>query len=302
VNNSGQRQSDQAWELAKWRNEDWCPDERYNAPWYSESTPIIIGGCPRSGSTLLRLLLGSHHDVIDGPETHLFLPLPIDTKRLELRFQMPRGTLELLYNVTSTRGAFIDGFQELLLAQSGCRRWVEKTSRNVHAFEWIRDRFPAATLLHIIRDPRDVVVSLRTHPRFKRGQIERVPSNWQHPWPDCIDRWKRCVEDGIRLRESAQYLEVKYENLVWDPESTIRLVCAHASLQFDSSMLSTQTRQDKVAGAQRPFVINNLEAGGPITRTSVGRWRRELPTEILSSLESELRDLMLLTGYALENE
>src|ERR1044072_3038520 len=209
--NTQRNPQNQIWELAKWRNEDWQPDNDYTAPWLSESTPIIIGGCPRSGSTLLRLILGINSDVIDGPETHLFLPLPIDTTRLETRFQLPHGSVESIRNITSTRGAFIDEFQKLLLKQYDRRRSVEKTSRNVHVFEWIRERFPSAILLHSIRDPRDVVVSLRTHPEFMRGQQERVPSNWQHPWFECIDRWKRCIEDGIRLRGYARYMEVIYE-------------------------------------------------------------------------------------------
>jgi hypothetical protein len=302
VDNYGKPQSDQAWELAKWRNEDWHPNEYYTASWDSDSEPIVIGGCPRSGSTLLRLFLGEHRDVIDGPETHLFLPLPINIMRLESRFQMPSGSLEGLRNTALTQAAFIDGFQKLLLAQSGRCRWVEKTSRNVHAFTWIRDRFPKATLLHIIRDPRDVVVSLRTHPRFKRGQGDRVLSNWQHPWHECIDRWKRCIEDGIRLRGYTQYMEVKYEALVTDTESAIRRICDRSGLQFDPSMLSTKSRQDKVTGMQRPFVINNLEAGGPISQESIGRWHRELPSEVLSILEAKLDNLMILTGYPLEDE
>jgi len=302
VDTDGSRQSDQSWELSKWRNEDWCPDGLYNAPWYSASEPIIIGGCPRSGSTLLRLLLGGHKDLIDGPETHLFLPLPIDTMRLESRFRMPPGSLEGIHDAARTRGAFIEEFQKFLLAHSGCRRWVEKTSRNVHSFGWIRDRFPSATLLHIIRDPRDVVASLRTHPRFKRGRRERVISNWQQPWSECIDRWKRCVQDGIRLRSSTRYLEVIYESLVSDPEGTLRRVCAHAGLQFDPSMLNIETRREKMVGALRPFVINNLEAGEPITLDSIGRWRQELPTEVLSDIQARLGDLALLTGYSLEGE
>lgn len=292
---------DQTWELAKWRNEDWCPDDNYNAPWLSKSTPIIIGGCPRSGSTILRLLIGSHPNVIDGPETHLFLPLPIDNTRLENRFQMPSGSLENLRNTALSRGAFIDGFQKLLLTQSVRSRWVEKTSRNVHIFKWIKERFPFAILLHIIRDPRDVVVSLRTHPRFLRGKSERVATNLENPWSECIDRWKRCIQDGIQLRGYNNYLEVKYESLVSEPEETLSQICAHTGLEFDLSILNTQTRRDKVVGPQSSFVINNLEAGEPLTPNRVGRWRQELPPKILNDLESKLYTLMMLTGYDTES-
>lgn len=247
---------DQAWELAKWKNADWRPDDFFNAPWKSESNPIIIGGCPRSGSTVLRLILGSHQDVIDGPETHLFLPLPIDTARLEVRFQLPINCLYHLHNKVLSRAAFIDGFQMILLKHYGRSRWVEKTSRNVHTFEWIKERFPSATLLHIIRDPRDVVVSLRTHPRFLRANHDRVATNWQHPWTECIARWKRCIEDGIRLRRYNNYFEVKYESLVAEPEETLKQICARTGLIFDPLMLDTTLRQERVEGAQRPFVIN----------------------------------------------
>lgn len=291
------RQLNQTWELAKWRNEDWCPDNYYIAPWESESNPIIIGGCPRSGSTILRLLLGSHQEIVDGPETHLFLPIPIDIVRLEKRFQMSPGSLNKTYELATCRGEFIDGFQKLLLAKSDCSRWLEKTSRNVHAFEWIQKRFPYATLLHILRDPRDVVVSLRTHPQYLRGQDERIKTNWYHPWKDCVDRWKRCVNDGISFRGNIRYLEVKYEKLVENPVKILRKICNHIGIKFDSSMLSTETRKDKVSGVQRAFVINNLEAGDAITKKRVGRWHRELPLDVQNYLEEELNELMRLTDY-----
>jgi len=290
-------QLNQTWELAKWRNEDWLPDDYYDAPWKSESNPIIIGGCPRSGSTILRLLLGSHQEIVDGPETHLFLPLPIDIERLEKRFHMTPNSLNEIYKLATCRGEFIDGFQKLLLAQSGCSRWLEKTSRNVHAFGWIQKRFPFAKLLHILRDPRDVVVSLRTHPQYLRGKDERIKSNWYHPWKDCVDRWKRCVKDGISFRGDVGYLEVKYEKLVENPTKVLKTICNHIGIKFNSSMLSIQARKSRISGVQRAFVINNLEAGNLITKRRVGRWHRELPLDVQSYLESELNELMLSTDY-----
>jgi len=290
--------SDQAWELAKWRNEDWTADGEYYAPWHSDNAPIVIGGCPRSGSTLLRFLLGGHTAAIDGPETHLFLPLPIDAPRLAARFQLPLVQIEAIRNRIQCRGAFIDSFHDLLLARSGARRWVEKTSRNVHAFEWIRDRFPRAILLHIIRDPRDVITSLRTHPRFVRGRLDRVPMNWHHPWNHCIDRWRRCVQDGIKLRGYDKYLEIKYEHLVRDPEPTLRAICSRANLPFESEMLNPESRSARIGGTQRAFVINNLEAGEAITSKSIGRWQQELPVAVLRRIESSLNDLIALTGYS----
>jgi hypothetical protein len=290
--------NDQAWELAKWTNQDWNADAEYYAPWHSDSTPIIIGGCPRSGSTLLRFLLACHTATIDGPETHLFLPLSIDETRLAARFQMNSTEIKAIRNRTNCRAAFIDSFQDLLLAQSGAQRWVEKTSRNVHVFEWIRDRFPRATLLHIIRDPRDVIASLRTHPRFLRGRVDRFPTNWQHPWSQCIDRWRRCVQDGIKLRGYDNYLEVKYERLVSDLETTLRAICFHSNLPFESEMLNPKTRSARITETQRAFVINNLEAAEAITRQSIGRWQRDLPVSVLRKIETTLNDLMSVTGYS----
>lgn len=289
---------DQAWELAKWRNEDWNADADYYAPWHSDTTPIIIGGCPRSGSTLLRFLLACHAATIDGPETHLFLPLPIDAARLAARFQMKSAEIEAIRNRTKCRGEFLDRFQDLLLAKSGALRWVEKTSRNVHVFEWIRDRFPRAILLHVIRDPRDVIASLHTHPRFMRGRVDRFPTNWHHPWNQCIDRWRRCVQDGIRLRGYETYLEIKYEHLVTDPETTLRAICFHSNLPFESEMLNPKNRLSRITETQRAFVINNLEAGEAITQRSIGRWQRDLPVSVLQKIERTLNDLMTVTGYS----
>lgn len=51
-----------------------------------------------------------------------------------------------------------------------------------------------------------------------------------------------------------------------------------------------------------PLLLINLEAGGPITQNRVGRWHRELPQKVLRDLESELKVLMLATGYTIDDK
>ncbi len=183
-------------ELARWRNEDWQPDEAYLRPFRSATKLVAIGGCGRSGSTLLRHMLGAHSLIADGPESSLFLPVPLDLPDLSVRFDLPLDELQALERSSPGRGAFIDGFQALYLRKRGRRLWLDKTSRNVHCFRYIASRFPNAKLLHIVRDPRDTVCSLRTHPVVRKRDPSRGLTGWMNPLDEC-KVFNRGIESGL---------------------------------------------------------------------------------------------------------
>src|SRR2546428_34964 len=109
--------------LARW----W---RRRNSRYVSTQSPVIVGGCQRSGTTLLRVILDSHPHIACGPESSLltgsFLP-----HKLAARFEMPLAEIRRLQAEASDHAEFVDKLLSRYAARHGKTRWAEKTPQNV---------------------------------------------------------------------------------------------------------------------------------------------------------------------------
>jgi hypothetical protein len=192
--------------------------------------PIIVGGCGRSGTTLLLSVLGAHSNVYAiSDEIYPFYPFP---------FRLTKLLRELQGGVNRDFG-----------------RWCEKTPKNVRAFGQILEVFEEKMkIVHMVRDGRDVVTS--HHPNHE----ERY---WVTP-----ERWVADVQAGLEFRDQVYLL--KYEDLVSNPEVTIRSLCEFLELNFEQTMLEPEKYsriQENVAWQGRKVFKVNADA--------MGRWKQE---------------------------
>jgi hypothetical protein len=215
----------------------------------SQSMPFIVGA-PRSGTTLLRFMLDSHP----------LLAIPPETGFLSALAQFPRdgdasrdALFQLMTNFPPNEPAWqdfgldadelkskLDCIQPFDLAsgfrafyryyasrQNKCR-YGDKTPIYALHVAAIRQILPEARFIHIIRDGRDTALSLRK-------VWFTVPDR---SIPGLANYWKAFV---CAARASAgnagDYMEVRYEDLVRDPEPVLQRICAFVDLPFDSSML-----------------------------------------------------------------
>lgn len=171
--------------------------------------PIVIGGCARSGTTLLLSLLSSHRQIVAIPyETQSLCPGAYWPPEGEIS----QPDVEKLYREVSEIG-----FSKTSVA------WCEKTPRNVSNFEAILASLgSSARLIHIVRDGRDVVLS--THPQNPTGY-------WVSP-----ERWLSDVRAGLAFRDHPQVLTIRYEDLVTDLQGSSGLLCEFLSLKCDDQL------------------------------------------------------------------
>ena len=97
----------------------------------SNFDPIVLGGCGRSGTTLLRMMLDSHRRICCGPESSLFRRRAVDTRWLADRFGFGHDEVRAIYDAAASRPAFIEGFAGLCMHKAVKARWAEKTPRNI---------------------------------------------------------------------------------------------------------------------------------------------------------------------------
>jgi Sulfotransferase family len=287
--------------------------------------PFVVG-LGRSGTTLLRLMLDAHPELTIPPETH-FVPSLIQASGT-LRFTPERAARwivegrhrrwadfgldpdELLarlraipdFNTPDALRAFYGLYAE----RHAKPRWGDKTPDYVRKMRKIQLTLPEARFIHLIRDGRDAGLSHNAR-IVKRGVREPLPAS------DLAHRW---VVRVAQAREAAAkltgYLELRYEDLVTDPEPALRKVCELIELDYDQAMLDyhrhAEDRLQEMAGelpavAGRPAreagerVAAHAMATKPPTRERIARWKHEMSPAERMEFESIAGDLLAELGY-----
>lgn len=200
--------------------------------------PLFITGYPRSGTTLLQLFLTCQPGIYSFPETHYFcvvdkklrfdpagriiagtlpaaldkadektgLPLTVDERAmLERRAQHPGMTSKELFELIAVR---LLAAHHPELNTRAPFHWLEKTPNHAHQLFRIREFYPAARFLHIMRHPVPAVLSRR----------ENFPFNRDVPPAELARRWVRLQEDVENFRgyHPGAIMQLRYEDLTAD--------------------------------------------------------------------------------------
>lgn len=232
--------------------------------------PIVIGGCGRSGTTLLLSILSCHPNIF---------AIDIETTAL-----CPDGYgADGMYNRNPNLDMpfKLEKIYEYLLTHeipASCTRWCEKTPRNVIYFERILRHFgKPARLIHLVRDGRDVVTSV--HPRDASRYW--VTSH----------RWVTDVSAGRRLENHPQVLTIRYEDLVRKYETTMRRICDFIAEEFTPAFLQypdSARVKESIAWFNPAQTMNDR---------SIGRWQESKFRDIVAELLREPGALELLKHY-----
>lgn len=261
-------------------------------PYVSSERPIVIGGSPRSGTTLLRRILDSHPRICSGPESSLFLPGRVQVEVLERGYGIAAERIQDMLRESGSQAEFVEAFFRTYSQRLGKPRWSEKTPLNVWHLDWIWAHFPGARFVHVVRDGRDVACSMRLHPdrRLVDGRMVEVPRH--ESMESIVRRWVVSTGKGLRFRGDARYREVRYEDLVTDPRGTLEPLLRWIGEPFAEGMLAQRSEGEVIRrGAE-------FDAQGALVASSVGRWTRDLSPPEIELFErlggARLREL----GYA----
>jgi len=242
-------------------------------------------------------MLDSHPHIACGPENSLlagsFLP-----RRLALAFDVSTDDVWHMRHQAQDHAQFIELFYTRYAEFTGKPRWGDKRPHNILYLDFVFRHFPNAKVIHITRDARDTVCSLRTHPKYRLANGERVPTGIRRPLRPCIRMWLRDTAAGMNWRGHAGYCEVKYEDLVERPEPTLRRVCDFIGEPWEPAML-TYHEQNGGSRDPRRFVAN-FEATGPLSHQAIQRWRKDLTAGELQLVTRLAGHRLAQLGYPVE--
>jgi hypothetical protein len=273
---------------------------------------VFIVGCARSGNTLLRRMINAHPHIAITTQSR-FIPIffkkrkgltpegfvtpELIPKLLEYRrfpkMKVGRQELEGLINPDEplSYSSFVTGVFDLYGKGQGKRLVGDKTPSYVRHIPTLHALWPQAKFVHIIRDGRDVCLSILN---WKRG--ERIAGRFATWSKDPVSTtalwWKWNVtlgrEDGAPLGPDL-YHEVHYEALVSEPANECETLCDFLNLPYDEGMLKFHE------GLPDPRFYTK-QKWRPIV-TGLRDWRSEMPAEDLERFEAAAGDLLQELGY-----
>ena len=274
----------------------------------AEIPPFFVVGAARSGTTLLRVMLERHPAVAIPPESH-FIPRLWEQRRRygdDGRLERPREFLRDLasdgrfrsWDLPSQavrdelepleRPTLADGIAAAFRAYAGSRgkpSWGDKTPKYVDSIPLIASLFPEARFVHVVRDGRDVALSVL--------DMERLHAHAATP----ARVWARQVRDGRaagRALGEARYLELRYEDLLEDQPGELRRVCGFLGVPYRAAMLEHERDALESIPARQRGMHTRLAL--PPTK-GLRDWRSQMSSRELAEFEAVAGEQLEAFGY-----
>ncbi len=255
--------------------------------------PIFIGGMFKSGTSLLRAMLGQHSAIASGLETYWFdwdwsaresEAMKVMYGRLAHFFDMSVAEVTAMAMNSATAETFLATLMAEVARRQGKPRWAEKTPGNIAHADRIWAAWPDAKIVHIIRDPRDVFASL----------VEA--KKWDSP-EEFADRWVSTIGRGLRLKSeinpsTSSYLAIRYEDLIAAPEETMRRVIDFIGESWEPAAGQFSGRQedfDKVLEATGKASTTLERLKEPLSGERVGIWPQVLTQKQLTEISRAIQ-------------
>jgi hypothetical protein len=284
-----------------------APSEHAGSP----ARPLFIGACPRSGTTLLRVILDHHPHLAMPHETDFLRPLWWQRHRFgdltvranrrrigEWIFTNPerrgrrlraghwtrREAIRRIANAPPTIGSIAQACFLLYAEAHDKLRWGDKRPAYSGFIGMLLEMFPDAQYVNVVRDPRGAVAS-------------QLGMGWDAPEvavAAATARWEAAIRRtdhfARRLRPD-QVMDLRYEDLVADPHGTMARVADFAGLRGGEAI-------DRMLGAERTgFRGVHERVTQPVTTASIERWRERLTPVQVALVESAAAPHLERFGY-----
>lgn len=277
--------------------------------------PIFVVGAPRSGTTLLTAMLAAHSTLSCGPETHFFRklasvdadilcapetwPAPATdficsirhsgyagyaSKTLLDKYGLSRAEIEAyLVNREPSIAAVLASVTAQYMDRMRKRRWVEKTPDHLTFAPLIRQYFPQSPIIRIVRDPRDVALSL-------------TKVSWgAQSFLEALLFWKKLDDRSYTFfADDKNTYTLRFEDLITSAVEEMEALCRFADLAFEPAMLDT-TRTGKQVNSRN--VSWKEKASQPLDSSRIAVWRNELTAEQNQLAEAMLGDRLAAYRY-----
>ncbi len=264
---------------------------------------FFIVGADRSGTTLLRLMLNQHGQLSVGPETWFFLDL---AQRFDVERRLSEEEVEEALGIVLSH----ERFPEYPVSEAEFRAWVaelhrptigdlfavlprglaaaegkslfgDKSPGYCDCIPQLAGAFPEAKFVHIVRDARDVALSL-IRVRWYSDKPWRTAQHW-------IQRVRAAERARVKLGEE-RMIRLDYSALVLRPVETLTELCRFLGVEFDGAMLRFYERSEQsILASEKGFHQKTMR---PPQANDVDVWKRRADRRLLLYVEGGAGRLM----------
>jgi hypothetical protein len=240
--------------------------------------PLFLVGSERSGTTLLRLMLNSHPQLAWNEEFEYVVDLvpaergwpPLDTYHRYLAHDFIFASSKFFIDTALNYPQLANSFLLQKLARDG--KSIVGATVHRHFSRLVRI-WPDARFVHLIRDGRDVARSI--------VEMGWAGNAWRASlyWEEAQLEWEklcRQVPDNRRV-------EIRFEELVTNPPSTLQKICAFCGVSFHPAMLE----------------YPRTSTYGPPDPSAVAAWKRKMSLADVRAVEAAIGPMLVARGYAL---
>ncbi len=274
---------------------------------------LFVAGLPRSGTTLLELVLSAHEQIVITPETYFIQQwiggektpdAVLNAGSRRRLFALMKGDEKLAawphfdlddflslepFNPGVTFATVLDALFLHYAGLHGKQPTVVGNKKGLYVTSGatVKALFPDARFVFIVRDPRDVTMSIVAN--FRKG-VEATAE-------DIANRFRRM--NKMRSAYGRDVKIIRYEDLVLQPEATCRELAAFAGVDESQSMLQfyLQNRQGERLLANRRSIHGNTQR--PFDPELVCRWKKGqgLESEELATVDARTTEMRAQFGY-----
>lgn len=269
--------------------------------------PVFIGGCARSGTTLLGAMLGTHSKCLATPESKFNL-LSYKACLREKDRADPKLAYKKIINYWSFKVWDIEpppvsglesmdwnSHAELILwlvklygrkvGRPKAEIWVDHTPYNTIEATTLLTIFPEAKIIHLVRDGRAVASSV-----MKLDWGPNVVNEAAHWW---IEK----IAHGLAIESTLgkkSVIRIRYEDLLCKPKDVLQEICCFLQIEYEPEMISA-------SGFRVPNYTSNQHAlvGKGLDLQRLRAWESELTPRQIEIFESLTANFLTCMGYDL---
>lgn len=274
----------------------------YNNSSHLSCTPFFIVGTGRNGSTLLSMILNGHSKIFIPNEQYALHYAAI---RFQLyNFLIWRDKVKLvvgefadnannqewdtnfnaiykrLYALPKKERTFQKIIDEIVIEHANQKEnkftiWGDKSLPSIWFLDYIYQAYPQSKYIFLIKDGRDVVNSFHKAGERIIQELSRIENAALH-WQNAIEKWNKLK----KAANPQQILEVRYEDLVTDPELKVKEILLFLGMEYEEGILDFKgiVKERKLIAPVHSSLSN------PINSKSIGTWEKNLTKSQLSQI------------------
>lgn len=283
---------------------------------------FFILGNPRSGTSLLRLILNAHSGLCVPPECgfllwlypkykdwnlkslesdtlYLFVEDLIASKKFETWKLKKEDILKVIIDLAPKNYEQLAHCVYLTYSNNSLKKpefFGDKNNYYIHHLEELDNLYNNKIIIHIVRDGRDVATSYRGIKNVSSSS--KYLPNLSSKIEDIAQEWNdNNLNINRHFQSSENYILIKYEDLLIDTVTVLEKVLLKFNLKFEEQMLSYYKENIEKVVEPKETLAWKLKTLEPIDKTNIGKYKSELTKSEIESFNSIANESLKFFGY-----